>query len=214
MLFRSLAAAFAAAATTALYASGLGLAVLLAARLAWGACWSLLRLGGYLACLEVATGRTRGFLLGFFNGVTRLGSAIAALAGGALVDLAGFGPTVIAFAVTSTVAGVVMLGQRPPTAPVSEPAPGAAAESAAPRAADRSAGRRTLWTMYVMVFLQGLAWSGLLTSTLGLWLTQRFGPQPGLGTLVVGAATLTGALLGARFLSDFLWGPEIGRAHV
>lgn len=67
-----------------------------------------------------------------------------------------------------------------------------------------------LWTMYGLVFLHGMAISGLVTATLGLWLGTVFGQSIQAGALVFGVASVTGVLLGVRFLADFLWGPYAG----
>ncbi|HEX2173171.1 MAG TPA: MFS transporter [Dehalococcoidia bacterium] len=222
-----LVSVFVAAATTAAYALGLGFAALLAARALWGVCWSFLRLGGYLAALESSDDRNRGYYLGFFNGVTRFGSFVAVLAGGLLTDLIGFDATVYTFTALTVLGGVAVLREHPPRAvrkagvPVEAgsqtgtgtPADGndATSEPLLPRTgAPRHALSGRIVLVYAAVFLHGLAVSGLTTATLGLWLQSLYGPTAPVLWISVGVATLTGFLLSARFLADFIWGPLSG----
>ncbi|MEZ4521733.1 MAG: MFS transporter [Thermomicrobiales bacterium] len=204
-----LTAVFIAALTTALYASGLGFAVFLIARLGWGLCWSFLRLGGYLAALEAADDRSRGYYLGFFSGVTRFGSFVAALVGGFMTDLIGFTTTIVAFTVLTIIGGLGVIRERPPrvsTDLVSRPD----AKPLQPEALAEDAMRDRLWIVYVMVLLQAMAVQGLVTSTLGSWLQDNYGDDISLAFITIGVASLTGTLLSVRFLSEFLWGPVAG----
>ncbi|SMG19648.1 MFS transporter [Paenibacillus aquistagni] len=74
--------------TTLAFAIASGFWMLLIARAAWGAAWSMLRIGGYLTVLEVST-EDRGHLLGSYNGIIALGSLVGMLAGGVFADLLG-----------------------------------------------------------------------------------------------------------------------------
>jgi MFS family permease len=204
-----LAAVFLAALTTATYALDLGFAVFLVARLGWGLCWSFLRLGGYLAALEASDGRNRGYYLGFFGGVTRFGSFVAALVGGFMTDLLGFRTTVFTFATVTVLGGLGVLRERPPD--VSRSAVRRFEDpSVAPPSPVSSALRRRLWVVYGLVFLQAMAVQGLVTSTLGSWLQDNFGDDISLTIITLGVASLTGVLLSSLFLSEFLWGPVAG----
>ncbi|GAG52676.1 unnamed protein product, partial [marine sediment metagenome] len=73
------AALAATVAATATYGLARGFWILLCARILWGVCFSLLRLGGYVAVLEVSTESSRGFFMGFYQGVSRLGSLAGVL---------------------------------------------------------------------------------------------------------------------------------------
>eukprot|EP00729_Bicosta_minor_P021978 gene21978-3507_t len=69
--------------------------LLVAARCAWGGCWSIIRLTGMLAvtdCVEegVAPESMVGTMTGTASGVTRLGSAVGMAAGGFLSNRIGF----------------------------------------------------------------------------------------------------------------------------
>jgi MFS family permease len=77
---------------------------LVIARALWGVSWSFLRLGAFLAILDLADDRSRGRFLGHYNGLWRLGSLVGMLAGGILAD--GLG---IPF-MTNLFAGVALIG--------------------------------------------------------------------------------------------------------
>ena len=204
-----LAAVFAAALTTAAYTSGLGFAVFLIARLGWGLCWSFLRLGGYLAALEASDGHNRGYYLGFFGGVTRFGSFVAAFVGGFMTDLLGFRTTVLTFAALTILGGLGVLRERPP-ASSPKPVKAIGSRSTPSRFAGPASSRHRLWIVFGLIFIQAMAVQGLVTSTLGSWLQDNFGDDISLTLVTLGVASLTGVLLSSLFLSEFLWGPVAG----
>ena len=75
--------------STVAYAFPLGVGCFLAARLLWGACYSHLRLGGYLVALG-ASPAGLGLALGLIQSFSRLGSMLAVLGGGLLADRWGY----------------------------------------------------------------------------------------------------------------------------
>ncbi len=197
-------AVFAAALTTAAYGVSAGLALFLAARLLWGVCWSFLRLGGYLAALEAGDVRSRGYYLGFYNGVARAGTFLSMFTGGMLTDLVGFRATALLFAALSACAGLLMLRERPP-------------ESAATPPEDAGAGpplpttaRRQRWAVYFVSCVRSALGSALVVATFGLWLVERYGETISIASLLIGVASFNGAMLSARFLADVFWGPIAG----
>ncbi|UCF96340.1 MAG: MFS transporter [Spirochaetaceae bacterium] len=97
---------------TASYALPIGFWGLLAARLAWGACWSLLRVEGYLAALNVSTKRTRGRIFAVYQAITRIGQGGGVLIGGFLTDTIGIVPTFFIFGL-GTLSGVILLSKTP-----------------------------------------------------------------------------------------------------
>lgn len=95
------------AATTAVYGLAYGFWALLVARALWGVSWSFLRVGGLGTVLEHATHRDRGLLMGFFLGISRLGSLAAVALGGLLTDTVGYRPTLLLFAALSAMAAAI-----------------------------------------------------------------------------------------------------------
>lgn len=194
-----LAAVFFSALTTAAYAPFRGFWPLLLARAGWGLAFSFLRLGGYLAALETSGAGNRGYYLGFFYGALRFGSFVAVLAGGLLTDLVGFTTTVGLFTALSILGGLAVLRERQPNV---KPSVEHVAQAPPPAFSVRWA------AVYTLAFIEAMLLSGLVTATLGLWLSLQLGLA---GALGLGIGTISGAVLSTRFLADFAWGPSAGR---
>ena len=62
----------------------------LLARMAWGACFSTLRLGAFTVVLAVSTPGTRGRLVGLYQSISRIGPVASLLLGGLLVETLGY----------------------------------------------------------------------------------------------------------------------------
>src|SRR5262245_19523603 len=165
-----LASLLASVLSTAAYAAHAGFALLLAARLLWGVCWSFLRLAGILAALESSGERRRGYYLGFFNGTTRMGSFVAVFAGGALTDTIGFDATVYLFAAVSFAGYLLLrLEREPAPAPCLDETTGPPPSTPAPaRRIELPPRRIEVAVLDACNLLQGMAVSGVLSSTLGL----------------------------------------------
>lgn len=82
-----------AASTTLLYGVARCFALWLLLRCLWGLAWTLLRLGSLFALMAASRKDNRGYLMGSYNGLVRLGSLLGMIGGGLLADLLGF-PTV------------------------------------------------------------------------------------------------------------------------
>jgi len=206
--------------TTASYGLLKGAVLLIVARALWGLCWSFLRLGGMAAVLaDSPTGR-RGRFIGIFTGVFRLGSVVGVAAGGYLSDQIGFGNTALLFGAATAVGAV--LATLPPALSGRWGAPGRA-ETEARAVADSHLAIPGLglrhhwlpiggaeWVVSLSAAVSHMIMSGLVTATLSLLIKERLGSSIGIGSWMVGAATLTGVLLGSRFLLDLLVGPLAG----
>jgi MFS family permease len=195
-----LTGAFGAVLTTGAYALVHGLVPFIISRLAWGCCWSLIRLGGYTAVLEFSTAGTRGRFMGIFSGVSRLGSLAGTLLGGLLADLVGPRPALGLFTLATAGGGVLAwaglrgagsgAGWKAPAAD-HQPPPGIALRWEAS------------YPVYLAGFVSGFLGPGLVTSTLGLVLRESTGG-------IAGIATLTGALLATRWAIDLGFSPTAG----
>jgi predicted MFS family arabinose efflux permease len=91
------------------YALGQGFGAWLFFRSIWGAAWSLLSLGGLLTVIAVAEENNRGYLMGKYNGLYRLGSLVGMLFGGLLVSTIGFIHTALIFGFMSLFSIPVLL---------------------------------------------------------------------------------------------------------
>ncbi len=202
-----LAAVFLASVTTAAYGLNAGFIVFLIARLFWGLCWSFLRLGGYLSALGNAGDTNRGYYLGFYTGVVRLGTVVSVLVGGLLTDIVGFGTTIVLFGVLTFISALSILRERieAHTITASE-SPGDVSKSYLTLPT-----KRRLWAVYAAACINGMAGSQLVVATLGLLLLQDFGETIDLASLGVGVASLTGILLSGRYLIEVIWSPGSGQ---
>jgi MFS family permease len=220
------------AVTTAIYGLAYGFWLLFVARVLWGVAWSFLRVGGLGTVLDQATDQDRGLLMGFFLGISRLGSLVAVAVGGLLTDALGYRPTLLLFAGLSATAAAISAptGGRTTSQPkghVEKPSIDhphttlSPLPPAASRAAEVANRRRGLWVVNFCGFSNGFVTSGLVTSTLGLLLKILYGSAITVGSLSIGIASLTGLLLSSRWLIDFGLGPylghlsdRLGRRHV
>lgn len=189
-----------AAVTTAMYALTPAFPPFLAARLLWGFSYSALRLGCFVTVLATATDRTRGRLMGLYQSVSRGGSFLAVVAGGALFDALGYRPTVLLMAAGTALALPLALWWGPVEG-VGSPLP-----SSRPIKADnrepvpRTVGRRLLavkWSAFALSFVA----RGVVTATVALFLRRAFGERLGPGGSL-GVATLAAWLLGVRWLAE------------
>jgi MFS family permease len=215
------AAMIVAVLTTASYGWVTTFWVLLLARMAWGVCWSILRLGAWLTVLNEADDANRGFLMGIYSSVARSGSLVGVAAGGVLTDSIGHKWTLTIFAVATAVGGVVWFitsaSRQSILAQESrQPEGHVAADGASDTASNREALRTVLRDRQLLsVGLGGMAgmlvFSGLLTASLGFYLDERFGDEIGIGGLAIGVASFTGIALGVRFGIDLILAPVSGR---
>jgi MFS family permease len=208
------------AATTAVYGIAYGFWLLFFARVLWGVSWSFLRVGGLGTVLEHATDHDRGLLMGFFLGISRLGSLVAVALGGLLTDGIGYRPTLFLFAALSAMAAAI---SAPTGGRSSPPSKGNHATRPSERLSHLdpqpvplllgmvdTAIRRRLRAVYACGYAHGFVMSGVVTATLGLLLKTLYGSAITIGSLSIGIATLTGLLLSSRWLIDFGLGPYLG----
>ncbi|WP_165452425.1 MFS transporter [Paenibacillus thalictri] len=182
-----------------------GFWVLAAMRALWGAAWSLLRLGGYLTVLECASERTRGGLLGTYNGLIGVGSLIGMLAGGVLADIVGV-RTVCAVLGVLTLAGIpFVLRYIPATVSVSHDS------SPAPES-EKTFQWRHREALFVLTsgIVISIVYFGMYTSTMSRMVEEHTADAllPG---LLIGAATLTGIVQAIRWSWSPFLSPWIGR---
>jgi predicted MFS family arabinose efflux permease len=194
-----LAGAFTLGAFTTLgYAATSSFAVLVAARLAWGLAWSFIRHIGVLEVIAHAPADAGGRAIGFYNGISRIGTVAGLLGGAALVDALGYVAAVCLLAAVSVVSVVLVMRDR---SLVVLP-PRAHADAAAV-----PLDRRGIVEL-MLGFSIGIVGPGFVTSTLGVVLQ----PFTAHGPLLPGvtAATITGALLAVRLAIESAAAPALG----
>lgn len=193
--------------TTAGYGLVAGAWALTVMRGLWGVSWSFLRLGGMAAVLADTSPGRRGKAIGLYTGIFRLGSLAGVTVGGLLADRLGFGVAAL------LLAGVTAIGALLSTLP--------SAVNGLPQTGEHPSGHGVAanwlpvtpleWRVSLGGFGVQMAVSGVVTGTLGLLVKERLGMEIDLGWWVVGASTLSGVILGSRFLIDLLVGPLIGQ---
>jgi DHA1 family multidrug resistance protein-like MFS transporter len=194
-------AAVLAALTTAMYTLTPAFLPFLAARLLWGFSYSALRLGCFVTVLSAATDRTRGRLMGLYQSVSRGGSFVAVVVGGALFDTLGYRPALLLMAAGTALALPLALWRGPVEGtgpPLPTPAP--RRPRADPASTPRRAGARLLavkWSAFALSFVA----RGVVTATLAVFLRQAFGERLGPGG-ALGVATVASWLVGVRWLAE------------
>ena len=89
---------------TAVYGLFSSFAILCAARILWGICWSFIRQIGLMTVVDAAVEGNMGQLMGFYSGLTRMGSMSGNLLGAVGHDLLGFTSILVIFAGVSLLA--------------------------------------------------------------------------------------------------------------
>ncbi len=172
-------------------------------RCLWGVAWTLLRMGAYLMILDCASESTRGALFGRYNGLSRLGSLVGMLCGGLASDIWGL-------AATAFGAGALVILAMPVTLRFVPAAQVAQEKTTTLRvrltATGDPATRRALLTGMVIAW----AYQGVVGSSLSHLLQSHFGPAVLLASVVVGAASLSGALQALRWAWEPWLGPWFG----
>jgi len=171
--------------------------VLLIARMLWGLCWSFIRQAGIMTVVEGALALHVGRNMGYYNGISRLGSLAGMVIGGLAHDLFGWESALLAFAVLSL-----------PASPLGYLSRRGMGHRAAAR--ESGGGYRGNAGLIFTGFVLGLVGSGMIISTLGYLLEVRTGKVIEIGGLAIGVATLTGLVLGVRWGSDLVLAPLLG----
>jgi len=185
---------------------------MLAARLLWGSAWALINVGGYTMILDRSSREDRGRLTGFYQMFYLLGLTFSPLVGGALTDALGFQPAVAACAGLSAAGLAVAAVALPETGPERAAArskPAGLRLTAGQILALRHSDPRVLLAagLYFAVFFVS---SGVLMSTIGLYLDQRWAGGMTVGGVTVGVASMAGGMLALRSLLGIAAGPAAG----
>ena len=171
----------------------------LTARMAWGAVWSFIRHTGVMTSIRAAPRDRAAGILGVYNGTVQLGFIAGTLAGAALFDLIGFSRAFVLMSVIS-LSGIIFdyraFRRLPSRAPI-------------PRQPAVTGPLRDLG-MLLRSFVTTCVGVGLIISTLGFTLRQRFGDTIEVGTLVIGIATLNGLLIALHYGINSVGSPPIG----
>ncbi|MDP6606878.1 MAG: MFS transporter, partial [Dehalococcoidia bacterium] len=201
-----------AVAVTVTYGWATAFVVLLVARMLWGVCWSLLRLGGFWAVLDAATDDNRGLLMGSYSAIVRMGSVGGALIGALLTDAIGHRRTLTIFAVAIALAAVSWFVATRSEGAARHTGGGDGAGSRSESGAGMMAvlADRRLLVTGTGGLITGLVFSGLVTASLGFFLREHFGEEIAAYGVAIGVTSATGLLLGLQWSLGLPLAPLLG----
>jgi MFS family permease len=194
-------ALFIGALSTAMYAATRGFWPLLVGRLLWGLAWSGIWVGGAAVIMDVTTAQNRGWWTGLYQTWFFLGSALGAFLGGLLTDRVGYTMTMWIGAALTAVGGMVALFLLPETRPIQMNT-----EAAVERDDPNLRFSQGLWVVASLQGINRFVIAGVLYATLGLLVQERLHAI----ALILGLATLTGALAAGRTLFSMAAAPLAG----
>lgn len=184
------------------FADGLWLWLLL--RCVWGFTWSLLRLGGFFTVISYANDQNRGYLMGLYNGLYRLGSLFGMLIGGILSSIIGLKYVCILFGLFSLL-GLPLILMTVDHTLVTEKTNKSAIEL-----------KQLPWLHPHIVkvifsgFIIALLIQGVFTSTLSFMIGYHFSDTISLFGFMIGVAALSGILQAARWAWEPFLAAKIG----
>ena len=176
-----------AASTTLLYGVAQSFALWLLLRCLWGLAWTLLRLGSLFALMAASRKDNRGYLMGSYNGLVRLGSLL-----GMILTLTG-----LPLALTRI--------------PRSGRATGAASQAATSLLSGLHLRHPDMRRAFITGLLVALVFQGIYAATLSRMVALHVGELALAGSLVIGCATLAGTLQALRWLWEPWLAPWFGR---
>ena len=195
-------ASLGAVATTAVYGLVPSLGPLLVARMGWGTCFSILRLGAFTAVLAASVPATRGRMVGVYQSISRIGPVLSLLVGGLAVEAFGYHTAFVLLALASLPAIPLALSLRSRDYRTeSDRSTSHVHRSTSEPAEDRWDWRQRwlggprLVAVKLGMLANGFASQGVVISTVALALAEASGTAEG-------AAALAGLLVAIRWGSD------------
>ena len=173
--------------------------VLFIARGLWGLCFSFIRHISVMGVASSTEPQNLGQMMGFYNGISRIGNVLGIVLGGILFDLIGFSTTLAVICLFSlfAVPFAMRSGLQTSSSIITDQ-----------QQKNKSSTRYS--ALLCCGFCIGSVGPGLIMSTLGFILLSRYGTEVDLMGFVVGIATLNGLLLGCRWVLETLGAPIYG----
>ncbi len=185
-----------------------GLAAWAVLRVLWGLSWSFLKLGGLLTVMDVAGENERGYLVGLYSGVYRLGSLAGMLGGGLIADLFGLKITAFAcacLAVPGVLAALFLLKRISPE----RRNEASAQKGEKPSVLSVLRSPTLLWVLLACLMVKLLT-EGFFMSTLSPLLEHHWGEAISCFGLALGCASVSGFIQSLRWGWDPLLSPLVG----
>ncbi|MHC4983149.1 MAG: MFS transporter [Planctomycetota bacterium] len=188
------------AAATAAYGVWSFFSALLAARIVWGLCWSVIRQVGIMTCVDTAPRERAARTMGFYSALSRVGSVAGLMVGAYLFDL-------LDFRLCFLILGCAMLLAVVPGAAARRRLDGGVSEFRRPRT---TAGPNRTGGLLICGFVVGCVGPGVIFSTLGYVLRNRLGESLTVGRATIGIATVTAIVLSVRHVIALTGAPLLG----
>ncbi|SHK44371.1 MFS transporter [Desulforamulus aeronauticus] len=199
-----LVAVLLAAISTTGYGVCYGFGQWLILRAIWGLAWSLLRVGGFLMVLNLASDKNRGYFIGIYNGLYQSGNVVGMLLGGFLVVIVGL-RSLSLFLGVLTLIGIplILYFVKKEQIPV----------------LNREETKILEWSWVskrvIRAILSGLLiymiFEGMVTSTLSYIIAQHYGNTLRLFEFSIAATALSGIILGVRWAWEPILATYVGR---
>lgn len=180
-----------------------GFWLLLAMRILWGIAWSFLRLGGYLTVTSCSEPKSRGQLIGLYNGLWGLGALFGMLIGGIFTGIVGITAITTGFAILGICSIPFVIRYVPNTISDSQTDN---SESGA-----EVQNRKRLFAILLNGLIISFVVYGIFTSTLSKLIEDQFGEHIVLLSYTVGAVAVAGVLQSLRTGMDPFLAPFIGK---
>ena len=199
-----LAAVLLAAISTTGYGICYGFGQWVILRVTWGLAWSLLRVGGFLMVINLASDKNRGYFIGIYNGLYQSGNIVGMLLGGFLAGIMGLRSLSLLLGLLTLVSIPLMLyfvkKEQIPVLNIEET-------------------KILEWSWVskpaIRIILSGLLiymiFEGMVTSTLSYIIIQHYGNTLQLFGLPIAATALSGIILGARWAWEPILATCVGR---
>ncbi len=172
----------------------------LGGRLIWGFSWSLIRQIGIMTSVDLSEVDSVGRTIGFYKGITQLGSMAGILLAGILFDVGGFSRTLfIAAGISLTAVPFGYTGYKIVPVYIKR------------RAESIKRKKRSISPSYIMQsMIVGCIGRGIVMSTLGYILVQKVGENITFKDVVIGVATINGVILASKNIINSLLSPLLG----
>ena len=184
--------------TSLAYAYFSSFLVLLVARCLWGLCWSFIRHISVMGVASSTQSQNLGQMMGYYNGISHIGSVIGIVLGGILFDLIGFSSTLALFCLFSLFSVPFAVKSSLQTN----------RSICVAQRTNQPSSRN--FALHCCGFCIGNVGPGLIMSTLGFILLSRYGTEVNLMGFVMGIATINGLVLGSRWILETLGAPFYG----
>jgi len=193
-----ISAFFVGSVVTAVYGLSQLFTIFLVARIFWGISFSFIRQAGIMAVVNSSSNERLGESMGYFRGISAIWRTFGLFNGSTCHDLFGFSTTLVGLGILSFVA--VPLG--------------ALSQKKSRRIKDKFAkgasGIKGNFGVICCGFALAFVGGGMIMSTLGLILKTHVGESFIITGYTIGVATLTGFIMGLRWLIDGIGSPVLG----